>query len=167
MKRVFVLSLLMLTAVLLQTTVFARLTLFGVAPDLVLLVVICSALLEGPMVGAASGFGGGLLRDLLLNAPKGMTALSFLVVGYAVGSVRPYVQSTGVIVPLAGIFSGSVLGTLLYDVVSVLLGRPTEPFGRLVVVAMMVAVYNSLIAPFVYPVVRKATVYRTEKVLRW
>lgn len=169
MRRLGVFALVMLTAVLLQTTVFARyVTLFGASPDLILTVAISLSLLEGPVAGAAAGFGGGLLRDLLLAAPKGLTGLSNSIVGYAAGRVRPYVQSTSVLVPVAGIFFGSLAGGALYLLLSLLLGGRVGPFSRAAEVVLLTAVYNTLLAPFVYPAVRRlASLYRRERVYRW
>lgn len=160
---------LLLTAVLLQTTLFARyLTLFGATPDLILVVVICFALVEGPVVAASTGFAGGLLRDLLLVAPKGLTSLTYIIVGYLVGSVRPYIQSTGVMVPVLGIFSGSLIGHVLYLTLLALLGEPLAPLSRLIQMVLLASLYNTLLTPFVYPVVRRvAASVKPEKVYRW
>jgi rod shape-determining protein MreD len=157
----------MLAAVLLQTTVLPRLTLFGAAPDLVLLVTISMGLLEGPIAGAAVGAAGGLLEDLLLTAITGLTALTYLLVGYAVGKVRPYVQSTSVLVPVTGIFVGTVAAQLTYAALSVLLGGPPSAMDRVLQASMLTGLYNAIIAPFVYPVVRHAASFRTEKTARW
>ena len=51
------------TAVVLQSTVFARLGLPGATPDVVLVVVLVIALVAGPTVGAVTGFGAGVLVD--------------------------------------------------------------------------------------------------------
>ena len=169
MRRFAVFSLVLLTAVLLQTTFFARyVTLFGITPDLILVVVIAFSILEGPTVGATTGFGGGLLRDLLVAAPKGLTGLAYLIVGYAIGIGRPYVQSTSVLVPVIGIFVGSLAGSALYVILTALLGEPVFSLTRIGRVVLLTAVYNTLLVPFVYPVVRKiASVYKTEKVYKW
>jgi rod shape-determining protein MreD len=168
MRRTAVFGLTILTAVLLQSTIFARLTLFGVAPDLVLAVVISFALIEGPSAGALLGFSGGLLRDLLLDAPTGLTGLAYLVIGYVVGSIRPYLQSTSVFVPAAGIFFGSMAATTVYEVLQALLGERTGPISRSLEVVLLTAVYNTILAPFVYPPVRRiAALYRPERVFQW
>lgn len=168
MRRLALFALVILTAVILQTAVFARLSLFRVSPDLILVAVIAAALVEGPAIGATAGFGGGLLRDLLLDAPRGLTGLAYLIVAYAIGSVRPYVQSTSVFVPVAGVFLGTLCATSLYIVLSVLLGQPAGPAGAVVQEVVLTAVYNTLLVPFVYPVVRKLLqMYRREKVYRW
>ena len=169
MRRFAVFSLVLLTAVLLQTTFFARyVTLFGITPDLILVVVISFSILEGPTVGATTGFGGGLLRDLLVAAPKGLTGLAYLIVGYAIGIGRPYVQSTSVLVPVIGVFVGSLAGSALYVILTALLGEPVFSLARIGRVVLLTAIYNTLLVPFVYPVVRKiASVYKAEKVYKW
>lgn len=168
MRRSAAFGLTILTAVLLQSTVFARLTLFGVSPDLVVAVVICFALVEGATLGAVLGFSGGLLRDLLLDAPKGLTGLSYLIVGYTVGSIRPYLQTTSVMVPVAGVFAGSLASSVLYEVLQAMLGRRTGGLDRAVVVVFLTAIYNMLLVPFVYPPVKRiAALYRPEKVVQW
>jgi len=168
MRRSLVFLLAMLTAALLQTTVFSQLTLFGVAPDLILVSVICLAMLEGPSTGAVAGFWGGLLRDLLLDSPKGLTGLSYLVVGYAVGTVRPYLQTTSVLVPVAGIFAGSLVGSALFEVLQALLGQQQLPFDHQLRVVGLTAIYNTLLTPFVYPLVKRISgAYKREKVYRW
>ncbi|MGH2704550.1 MAG: rod shape-determining protein MreD [Actinomycetota bacterium] len=165
MRRMAIFSLVMFTAVILQTALFARLTVFRVAPDLILVAVISFALVDGAVAGATSGFAGGLLRDLLLDAPKGITALAYLLVGYLVGSIRPYVRSTSVFVPITAIFLGSFAGSILYVVFSALLGQAIDPMSRVTEVAGLTALYNALLGPFVYPVVRRvATLYQRETV---
>lgn len=167
-RRAGLFALLILTAALLQTTAFSRLTLFGVSPDLMLVVVISFALLEGPSTGAAVGFSGGLLRDLLLDSPKGLTGLSYLLVGYVIGSLRPYVQSNSVFVPAGGVLVGSLAGTGLYQVLLVLLGRSALPLGNAVRIIALTSVYNTLLVPFVYPLIRRVSaMYKRDRVLRW
>ena len=170
MRRFAIFTLVMLTAVLLQTTLFAprTLSLFGVSPDLLLVVVISLSLLEGPLTGAVSAFGGGLLRDLLLNSPKGLTGLAYLLVAYTIGAVRPYVQSTSVFVPVAAVFVGSLAGTALYDVLNILLGQQATPMNEAISQIALTATYNTLLVPFVHPLLKKVcSLYRQEKVYRW
>lgn len=155
MRRSAGTSLLILVALIIQTTILPHVALFHVVPDLLLDVVICVALVRGPSAGAVAGFAGGILRDLLLDAPTGLSALAYLTVGYVVGAVRPYVQSSSVAVPLIGVFAGSVLGTAFYTVLALLLGVPAQPVARVAQVILLTGVYNTLLVPFAYPVVRR------------
>jgi rod shape-determining protein MreD len=155
MRRIVGSSLLVLTALILQTTLLPHLALFHVVPDLMLVVIICIGLVRGPSSGALAGFAGGMLRDLLLDAPTGLSALAYLTVGYVVGAVRPYVQSSSVAVPLIGVFAGSVVGTAFYTLLALLLGVPAQPLDRVAQVILLTGVYNTLLVPFAYPVVRR------------
>lgn len=168
MRRLAIFVLTLLTAVLLQTTVFAKMQILNVSPDILLAVIICFALLDGPSVGAVLGFSGGFFRDLLLDAPMGLTGLSYLIVGYVAGSIRPYISSTSVFVPAAGVFAGTVMATLIYEILQALLGQRTPPLSRAVQVVVLTAVYNTILVPFIYPPVRRiVSSYRPERVQQW
>jgi len=148
-------SAIVLVALVIQTTLLPHLELFGVVPDLLLVVIICVGLVRGPSSGALVGFAGGILRDLLLDAPTGLSALAYVSVGYVVGAVRPYVRSSSVAVPLIGVFAGSLAGTAFYTLLALLLGVPAQPLDRIAQVILLTAVYNTLLVPFAYPVVRR------------
>ena len=100
MRRTLSWTAVVLTALLLQSTVFASITLAGAKPELVYLATIVLAYLEGPSSGALAGFVGGMSEDFLLNQPKGITALTLTLVGYTVGTLRQYVSSPSPLVPV-------------------------------------------------------------------
>ena len=92
-RRVLAITAVVVTALLLQSTVFSDLKLLGVRPELMYLVTIVIAILEGPREGMVVGFVGGMAQDFLLNQPKGITALTLTLVGYAAGLARQYIVS--------------------------------------------------------------------------
>ena len=71
MRRFVGIALVIVTALVLQSTVFSELRLFGVRPELMFLVTILLALLGGPSEGAIVGFVSGMAQDFMLNQPKG------------------------------------------------------------------------------------------------
>jgi rod shape-determining protein MreD len=78
-----------LAALYIEMTFGSDLRIWGVAPDLLCLVTVAAALATGPEQGAFCGFGCGLLADLYLtDTPFGLSALSFLLVGFVVGWFR-------------------------------------------------------------------------------
>lgn len=106
-------GLLVLVAVLLQTSVVARLALPLVRLDLVLVLVVAVALTAGPGLGAAVGFGAGLLTDLMADHPAGAVALVLCLVGYAGGRcVRPF-RSGPVVVAAATVSSATGVAVVL------------------------------------------------------
>ena len=86
--RVTLLSTAALVAVLLDTVVLADLTLVGVAPATVPVMVIAVAFSDGPGRAMALGFGVGLLSDLISTGLVGISALVLVLVAYTIGVAR-------------------------------------------------------------------------------
>ncbi|HYF11965.1 MAG TPA: rod shape-determining protein MreD, partial [Actinomycetota bacterium] len=100
MRRTVLLTVVVLSALLLQTTVFADIRLFGARPELMYLLTIAFGVLEGPASGAVAGFASGMSQDFLLHQPKGITALTLVLVGYAIGMLRQYIVSPSPLLPV-------------------------------------------------------------------
>jgi rod shape-determining protein MreD len=167
-RRVISWTAVVLTALVLQTTVFAQIKLGGAKPELVYLVTVVLAFLEGPASGAAAGFAGGMAQDFLLNLPKGITALTLTLVGYAVGTVRQYVVTPSPLLPVFVVAGATIGGILFYGLVAFLLGQLTVGASYLVRVALLSGLYNALVTPLVFPVVRRvAEASRAKRVFRW
>src|SRR5215208_49274 len=134
--------LLILTLLVLQTTVFPSLRVFGAAPDLLLVATIAVGYERGPENGAVFGFVAGLAIDCFLASPFGVSALSFALVGYAVGVFQSgLLRSSRWIAPILGGIGG-LIGGALWVVIAALAGQDdlfTLHSVRIVVVA---AVYD-------------------------
>jgi rod shape-determining protein MreD len=154
-RRVLAIAAIVITAILLQSTVFAQLRLLGVRPELLYLVTIVLALQEGPSEGAIVGFVSGLSQDLLLNQPKGITALTLTLLGYAVGLSRQYIVSPSPLVPTIVVAVATAIGVGFYEVVSYLLGQFDAPITYAVRVALLTALYNAVLTPIVSPLLRR------------
>jgi rod shape-determining protein MreD len=123
---------LLVVGILLQTSIGDDLRVDRVAPDLMLLLAICSGLFGGARQGVVVGFTCGLLSDIwLTDTPLGLSALTFCLVGYCVGALRETLLPEGwLLVPVLA-FAGTAAGVVgfvgLGDVVGqsqlVLVGR--------------------------------------------
>ena len=156
-RRIVAIAAVVVTALLLQSTVFGQLRLLGVRPELLYLVTIAIALLEGPNEGATVGFASGLAQDFLMNEPKGLTALTLTLLGYAVGMFRQFIVSPSPLVPTIVVAVGKAAGLAFYEVVSVLLGNFHEQVEYGVRVALLAALYNAVLTPILYPLLRRIT----------
>lgn len=143
-------GLVVLTALLLQVAVLARLPLPGAAPELLVLVVVAFALAEGPASGMLTGFAGGLAADLLADHALGRWALSLTVVGYLAGlAARDGADSLLRAVAVVG--GASVGAVLLFAGTGVLLGDPRVT-GEATARALAGPVaYAVLLTPLVVP----------------
>ena len=154
MLRVAVTTLLLVTAVLLETALFPFVALVGFRPNLLLLVVVGIALADGAMSGLRVGFAAGMLTDLMVDqAPVGLAALVFTGVGYVIGLARPYLAPDSLTAPILLAFVSGLLGTAGYGVLSILLGDERVTGALLVQASVSVALYNTLLAPIVFGVV--------------
>jgi len=136
----------MLVALLLQTTVLARMRLFGVMPDFMLLVAVAGGITAGPTRGAALGFASGMLIDLFLPTPLGLSALVFTLVGHWVGVANTGVLRSAWYIPVLTAGAASVAGVVLYAVAGSVLGERMIN-GHLATIALVVGLSNAVLAP--------------------
>jgi rod shape-determining protein MreD len=153
-RRTLLLALLTVSGLALQTAVFGQITLTGTKPELLLLVTVALAMNEGPGFGAVSGFVTGLATDAVLNLPQGLTSLTFTVVGYTVGKVRAHVQRPSAWLPITMVTASTLAGLLLYGAFAIALGAQAASASRLLRAALLAALYNGLLTPFVFPLIR-------------
>jgi rod shape-determining protein MreD len=155
------------TALLLQSTAFAQVKLLGAKPELMYLVTVLLAMMEGPSSGAIGGFSAGMAQDFLLDQPKGITALTLTLVGYVVGMARQYIVTPSPLLPVLLVAGATFAGVLFYGFVAFLLGQ-LSGIGFLVQTALLSSLYNAALTPILYPALRRVTeASRARKVFRW
>ena len=132
----------------LQVAVFPHLRLFGVVPDLGLLVALAVGYYEGPEAGAIVGFAAGLGFDLFLETPLGLNALSYAIVGYSIGVFESGLFRSPRWLPslLGGL--GGLAGGLLFIGIGVLVGVDAVKGVQGIVTIAYAALYDALARAF-------------------
>jgi rod shape-determining protein MreD len=151
------LLLLVLMIVIVQVTIFPHLRFFGVVPDLGLLVAVAVGYQEGPEAGALIGFIAGFGYDLFLETPIGLNALAYALVGYGVGVLEAGLFRSPRWLPSFLGFLGGLAGGLLFVAVGVLAGVEAVKGSHAVQDVLLAAVYDALLAPIVFFLVRKVS----------
>jgi rod shape-determining protein MreD len=130
-----------------QIAIVADLRVFGAVGDLMLLVTVAAALTGGPDRGATYGFVAGLVFDLVLDSPFGLSALTYAVVGYGLGLVcAGLFRPTGWWPPVVGA-AAALVATTVYTGVGHLVGTP-YPWGDVPQITVAVGLWNAaLILP--------------------
>jgi rod shape-determining protein MreD len=136
----------LLAALLIQTTLLARMRVWGVMPDFMLCIAVAAGITAGPVRGAGLGFTTGMLVDLFLPTPLGLSALVFTLVGYGVGVANTGVLRSAWYIPVLTAAAGSVAGVVLYAVIGSVLGERMVN-GHLATIAVVVGVSNAVLAP--------------------
>ncbi len=83
--KLFRAALVLLAALVLQVTMLSDLRVLGALGDLMLALTVAAGLTGGADRGVTWGFATGVLYDLMLDTPFGLSALTYALVGYAVG----------------------------------------------------------------------------------
>lgn len=149
-----------LTAFLLQSTILHNLSLFGIAPNLILVLVIAFSFLFDELHGAVFGILFGLLQDVLFSDLVGISAAGYFLVALAVTEAKKILYKDNY---LSVIFI-SAGGTLAYNVIYWAISRI---FGGIHQFLFMLAkqpvsiLYNTALVIIVYwVIVRKVIKYR-------
>ncbi|MBO8158786.1 rod shape-determining protein MreD [Thermosyntropha sp.] len=116
--RYFVLFVLPVMAIFLQSTLFGFYNINGVVPDLVLIFVIFFALFNGAEKGAVYGYLCGLLEDLFLGRFVGFNALSKALTAYIAGRLQGNVFKENIMVGALGVFLATILNGLFLFLLS-------------------------------------------------
>ena len=86
MRRVIVISLLIVLSFLIQSTIFSYHDLTGIAPNLMLILTMSFGLMRGRREGLLTGFFCGFLYDLAFSSILGPYMLLYMFIGYMNGA---------------------------------------------------------------------------------
>lgn len=141
-----------LPALLLQTTVLARLPLPGGVPDLLLVLVVAFALAEGPLSGTVTGFAAGLLADLGADHELGRLALVYALVGYAAGLAQDD-RARSPLRPFLVVAAAAAGAVTVFAAEGVLLADPRITPTAFWPALVGTTTYSVLLTPLVVPAV--------------
>jgi rod shape-determining protein MreD len=111
--KTFLSALIIFLAVILQITILPKLTIWGVIPNLVLLLVICQSGIKGYKEGLVWAFYGGLLLDFFSPVNFGIWTASFLFISFIVSFVTKRILGK---IDLFSIAVISIISILIFDV---------------------------------------------------
>ncbi len=142
--------LIMGVALILQTTVLDTVSVGGIKPDLVMLVVVLNGFLLGTREGAFLGFFGGILEDLLCGHYIGLNALSKMAAGYLAGAAGLRLYKENITVATGVTFLSTLGGMVVSYMLLLYLNIHVSPLSALFRVSIPTAVYNALLTPLVF-----------------
>lgn len=148
--RTVVLLLLVIIALLLQSTIFTFLQVAGVKPDLVLMVVAFNGFLRGSREGAFLGFLAGLAQDIFTGSYIGLNAITKMAAGYLVGLAEArFFKESAILVSLVTMSVG-VVNQVIFYLLLYYLHVEVPPYYALVQVIIPSAIYTGLLVPLSY-----------------
>lgn len=139
---------LLLTIALLQTSVMPNFLLFGVVPDLMLLVIVSWTLLRGIQESIVWALAGGFMLDLLSGGPFGAITVSISLSALVAGSGSFTIFHGSSWLPALASAVATGIYNLVYLAILQLSGRPMSWGPNLLQVAIPCMIVNALV---VYP----------------
>jgi rod shape-determining protein MreD len=129
-----------------QETVMLDLRVGGIHPDIMILLPIVAGLVGGPGSGASMGFGAGLVADLFLPTPFGLSALVGCLIGFAVGVTTLALDRTAWWLAPTVALGGSAVYEVLYALLGSVLGQPQMLHVDLTQIVVVVSLVNAVLA---------------------
>ncbi len=161
MKRILFTVFLVLLGFVLQSTLFQKLALASVKPNLLLVIVASIGFLRGPKEGMLTGFLAGLLIDTQFGGLLGFYALLYLIIGYVNGLLGGTYYEENIKLPVAFIaINEFCYGVVVYLLMFMLRSEFDFPFyfSHIIIPEL---IYTILVAMALYPLIRLIN-YRIE-----
>jgi len=143
-----------IVSVMVQTTLFRRVEPYGVAPDLVILVVIGASRWLQPEPAVLLGFTAGLLLDLLGSTPLGLRALVFTLVAFGTLRFRDAFEENPFLL-MGAVGALSLVGVVLLALIGTLFGERTFSDASVWRTILLVPVYNVMAGIVVIPLLTR------------
>lgn len=151
---------LLLLTLIIQATILPFIAINGIKPDLLLIVVVSTALLLGKEKGVGMGFFSGLLQDLASGNIFGLNVLSKLATGYIFGLAERKVFKEHLLLPIFAMALATVFNNMAMLAILFILGYKVDISATLTQTVLPVLGYNMLVSIPVHQVVYRLLVTR-------
>ena len=149
-RRKLAYILVILFCFILQTTVFQRLAIGSIVPNLLLIATVSFGFMRGKITGIWAGFLCGILKDIFYGNLLGFYALIYLCIGYGAGCCTKIFYDEEIRVPMFLVTAGDIIyGLAVYGFQFLLRGRIHFFYylGRIILPEVL---YTLLITIFCY-----------------
>ncbi len=153
MKRVIMAILMVWITFIFQSSIFSRINIGGIVPNLMIVLTACFGFMEGELAGLLVGFGCGMLTDVFFGSFNGFYAIIYMYLGYMNGKFCNIFYPEDVKLPLALIISTDLLyGLSCYVFLFLLRGRFNMGFyfGHVIIPEVIVTMIMTLV---MYPLI--------------
>lgn len=157
---------LLIILALVKTTWLGALTLWGVAPDPGLLVLLWISYRNGPVIGSSAGFLSGLVEDFLSAAPFGFHAFTRTALAVLASLLHNSVAIDRLLLPLLIGALGTIGNGIFTGILGLVFAGKINAYSFLEAPIWIQTAYNSLLCPFVFLILslfKKFLVERQER----
>jgi rod shape-determining protein MreD len=143
-------SLLIILSTIIQSTWLGAIAVFGVIPDISLVILVWISYKNGPVEGPVSGFIAGFAEDCLSASPLGFHAFVKTFVAAFASLLHGSFFIDRVLLPIVMGVLATIFKAIATGLLSILFGMKIQTYNFLDKVLWIEAAYNGLIAPFIF-----------------
>lgn len=161
--KIWLPPLLIVVAVILQSTLLNRVSVWGVTPDIALILIVFFSNRFGSMHGQISGFASGLVEDFISLSPLGFHAFIKTLTGFLFGLTRGNIFLDPVFMPLLLTAAATLFKHLMAGLLGAIFVAPdllepifTTKFG--IEIGL-----NAVISPFLFGILKLFKIFRRVK----
>ncbi len=155
MLRKFIMTVLIFVFYLLQCTLFKKLSLASVSPNLLLILTFCAGFMSGKRNGMYVGFISGMLLDIFYGDVLGFNALLLLYIGYVNGMFNKMFYDEEITLPIVLLIGSEFAYTFVYYVFSFLLRGRLNIGYYFIHIMLPELAYTAIIAVLLYRLMLK------------
>ena len=127
---------------------------FGVMAQVMVLFAACAGVMYGAEIGAIAGLVIGLMYDCVLTTPLGLASLVLGATALVAGLFPYFVRESSWWNKALAVGVASAVGEILFPISQAIVGLGGWVQWHVLVVALVVGVINTLLAPLLLPVTR-------------
>jgi len=136
----------LVVTIIIQSTLMPLISIKGIHPDLLLVMVVSYALLSGKENGVGMGFFAGLLQDLLSGSIFGISTLSKLATGYMFGLAERKVFKEHVLLPVLATLVATLFNGLVGIILLLIFGYKIDIAAAMMQNIVPLVGYNLIVA---------------------
>ncbi len=151
-KKIIIIAILVIISFLLQTSVFPFFQIFGVVPNIVLILVVFVAVMNGSTSAMVVGFVCGLLIDAMYGTTLGIYAFFYMMIGYVNGYLHVLFFAEASFLPLVLVFVNDIVYHILTYIVFFVPQRKWNFLFYLKKIIVPELVYTTIVSIVLYQV---------------
>ncbi len=155
MKRYISMFFLAVAAFLLQTTLFQKLKLANVSPNLLVALISAAGFMHGRCFGMYVGVVCGVLSDFMYGDIIGICIMIYAFIGYVNGSLHRLYFKDDMVIPMIALAASDFLYNILYYIFNFLLRGRLDLIAYIRILILPELVYTVLLGIIIYKVLHK------------
>lgn len=151
--KVIAYSILIFLTVLIQSTIAESIRIYGVKPNIIIVVTVIVALLRNGTEGAVIGFLCGLMQDAISGRVIGFYALLGLYLGLIIGKSNKKLNKENILISIFLTFISTFVYEIIVYFLTIIFRAPLDIVYSMKKVILTEAIYNSVISILVFIIV--------------